>query len=86
VGFVVDKVALGHFFSEYFGFPCQSSFHQFLYNHHNLSGAGTIGQSGRSTQNPTAQIKKNYVKFRIVEHRNLETYKRFSILYYGIFL
>jgi hypothetical protein len=26
--FVVDKVALGQVFSEYFGFPCQSSFHQ----------------------------------------------------------
>jgi hypothetical protein len=35
VVFVVDKVALGQVFSEYFGFPCQSSFHQFLhhYNH-----------------------------------------------------
>jgi hypothetical protein len=28
VGFVVDKVALGQVFSEYFGFPCHSSFHQ----------------------------------------------------------
>jgi hypothetical protein len=27
VAFVVDKVALGQIFSEYFGFPCQSSFH-----------------------------------------------------------
>jgi hypothetical protein len=45
VGFVVDKVALGHVFSEYFGFPCQSSFHRLLYNHHRQSsGAGTIGQ------------------------------------------
>jgi hypothetical protein len=35
VGFVVDKVALGQVFSEYFGFPCQS-FHQFL--HHNYLG------------------------------------------------
>jgi hypothetical protein len=30
VGFVVDKAALGQVFSEYFGFPFQSSFHQFL--------------------------------------------------------
>jgi hypothetical protein len=37
VGFVVDKVALGQIFSEYFGFPCQSSFHQFLH-HHNHPG------------------------------------------------
>jgi hypothetical protein len=27
VEFVVDKAALGHVFSEYYGFPCQSSFH-----------------------------------------------------------
>jgi hypothetical protein len=34
VGFVVDKVALGQVFSEYFGFPCHS-FHHILhpYNH-----------------------------------------------------
>jgi hypothetical protein len=33
VGFVVDKTALGQVFSEYFCFPCQSSFHQFLHHH-----------------------------------------------------
>jgi hypothetical protein len=33
VGFVVDKVALGWVFSEYFGFPYQSSFHQILEHH-----------------------------------------------------
>jgi hypothetical protein len=44
VGFVVDKVALGNVFSEFFGFPCQSSFHQLLHNHPYLSsGVGTIG-------------------------------------------
>jgi hypothetical protein len=37
VGFVVDKVTLGQVFFEYFGFPCQSSFHQFLH-HHNHQG------------------------------------------------
>jgi hypothetical protein len=31
-GFVVDKVALGQVFSEYFGFPCQS-FHRFIHYH-----------------------------------------------------
>jgi hypothetical protein len=42
---IVDKVALGKVFSEYFGFPCQSSFHQLLHNHPHLSsGAGTISQ------------------------------------------
>jgi hypothetical protein len=44
VGFVVDEVALGQFFSGYFGFPCQLSFHRLLHIHHHLSsGAGTIG-------------------------------------------
>jgi hypothetical protein len=33
VGFVVDKVALEQVFSEYFGFPCQSSFHQIIHHH-----------------------------------------------------
>jgi hypothetical protein len=35
VGFVVDEVALGKVFSEYFGFPYQSSFHPFLHYHNN---------------------------------------------------
>jgi hypothetical protein len=43
--FVVDKVALGQVFSEYFGFPCQFPFHQLLHNHPHLSfGVCTIGQ------------------------------------------
>jgi hypothetical protein len=38
VGFVVDKVASGQVFSEYFGFPCQNrSFHELLH-HHNHPG------------------------------------------------
>jgi hypothetical protein len=44
VGFVMDKVALGHVFSEDFGFPCQFSFHRLFYIHHLSLGAGTIGQ------------------------------------------
>jgi hypothetical protein len=44
VGFVVDKVALGQVFSEYFGFLCQSSFHQLLHNHPHPSGVCTISQ------------------------------------------
>jgi hypothetical protein len=60
----VDKVALGRVLFEYFGFSCQSSFHQILH-HHNHSGQATIGQSvavvpsGPSwTQTPTKLIKK----------------------------
>jgi hypothetical protein len=40
----MHKVALGRVFVEYFGFPCQSSFHQILH-HHNHLGQATIGQS-----------------------------------------
>jgi hypothetical protein len=40
-GHMVDKVAPGQFFSEYFGFP----FHRLLHTYHHLSsGAGTTGQ------------------------------------------
>jgi hypothetical protein len=44
VGIVVDNVALGQVFSEYFGFPCQFLFHPLLHSHHLSSGAGPIGQ------------------------------------------
>jgi hypothetical protein len=33
LGFVVDIVVLGQVLCEYFGFPCQSSFHQILHPH-----------------------------------------------------
>jgi hypothetical protein len=45
VAFLVDKVALGSVFSEYFGFPCQFAFHRLLDNHHQSPGAGTVGQT-----------------------------------------
>jgi hypothetical protein len=33
MGLVVDNAALEQVFSEYFGFACESSFHQFLHRH-----------------------------------------------------
>jgi hypothetical protein len=44
--FVMDKVALGQIYSDYFGFPMPIFIPPiFLHNHHHLSsGAGTIGQ------------------------------------------
>jgi hypothetical protein len=44
VGFVVDKVVLGHVFSEYFCFPCKFSFHHLHHTHHLSSKAGTRSQ------------------------------------------
>jgi hypothetical protein len=67
---VVDKVALGLVFSEYFGFSFQFSFHQMLYTHL-ASGAGTIGQlvadvrSGLSLTPPQETKEKTTVKLRI---------------------
>jgi hypothetical protein len=71
VGFVVDKVALGQVFSEYFGFPCQSSFYQLLHNHPHLSsGVGTIGQKWPQLKGlsptPLAIIKEKYLLSNIV--------------------
>jgi hypothetical protein len=54
VGFVVDRVALWKVFSEYFGFPCQSSFHQLLHNHPHLSsGPDIIGQKWPQYKGPS---------------------------------
>jgi hypothetical protein len=68
VEFVVDKVAVEQVFSEYFGFPCQFSFHRLLHTHHLSSGAGTIGQlvadvpSGLSlTPTQETKKKKNFI-------------------------
>jgi hypothetical protein len=72
VGFVVDKVALGQVFSEYFGFPCQFSFHRLLETHHVSSGVGTIGQlltdvpSGLSLPSPQDAKK---IKTELLAHR-----------------
>jgi hypothetical protein len=71
VGFVVDKVALGQFFSEYFGFPCQFSFHRPHHTHQLLSGAGTLVAdvpSGLSLTPPQETKKKEGIvaKFKLL--------------------
>jgi hypothetical protein len=43
VEFLVDEMALGQVFSQYFDFPCQFSF-RLLHTHHLSSGARKIGQ------------------------------------------
>jgi hypothetical protein len=42
--FMVDEVALGWVYCDYFGFPSQFSFHRLHQTHHLSSGAGTVGQ------------------------------------------
>jgi hypothetical protein len=65
VGFVVDKVAPGQVFSEYFGFPCHS-LHQIIHPHNHPVQVQQAkikmadvpsGPSLDST--PTTQIKKS---------------------------
>jgi hypothetical protein len=84
VEFVVDKVALGQVFSEYFGFPCQSSFHQFLHYH---PGLVQQASSGRSTQSPTAQLKKNAVCKSTDIFRNLRlNVNNVNLLKFSLFI
>jgi hypothetical protein len=69
MGFVVDEVALGQVFSEYFGFPCQLSLHRLFHiYYHLLSGAGTIGQiaAGMASElslTPPQETKKNWCQY-----------------------
>jgi hypothetical protein len=67
--FVVEKVALGQVFFEYFDLPCQFSFPQLLYTHYLASEAGTRGQlvadvpSGLSLTPPQETKKKKRSTF-----------------------
>jgi hypothetical protein len=77
VGFVVDVVARGKIFSEYFGSPCQFSFHRLLHTHHLSSGAGTIGQlvadvPSRLSLTPTPK-KLNYFTYLYYESHKLHS-------------
>jgi hypothetical protein len=65
--FVVDKVALGQVSSEYFGFPCQFSFHQMLHTHLS-SRVGTIRQLVADVPSGLShfpeRLKNNYYAIR----------------------
>jgi hypothetical protein len=61
MGFVVDKEVLRQVFSEYFGLPFPSSFHQITHTHLS-SRPGTMGQYWPTYQvdclSPTVCVKK----------------------------
>jgi hypothetical protein len=59
VGFAVDKVTLGQVFSEYFGFPWKSSFHQIL-QPHNHPGQCNRPIGGRSAEWPQLDSTPHY--------------------------
>jgi hypothetical protein len=79
---VVDKVALGQVFSEYFGFTYQFSFHQIFHTHHLSSRAGTIGQvvtdvpSGLSLT-PPQKSKKKKKKVLVKVNTSINSYYDF---------
>jgi hypothetical protein len=59
VGFVVDEVALEHIFYKYFGYSCQSSFHQILHLHnHNRPEVADVPSGPSLDSIPTMRIKK----------------------------
>jgi hypothetical protein len=62
VGYVVDKVALEQVFSEYFGLPCQFSFHRLSVI---SPGAGTIGQIVADVPSGLSRIPPDEIKRKL---------------------
>jgi hypothetical protein len=77
VGFVVDKMAPGLVFSEYFGFPCQPHFIPPTSPSSQSPGTCTIGQYMAAvprghpiwTPPPTIRIKKNQLQTKVTSER-----------------
>jgi hypothetical protein len=71
-------VVLGQVFSEYFGFPCQFSFHRLLHTHHLSSEASTIVvsdvPSGLSLTPPQENKKKAMGGQNLFRKRNHRIY------------
>jgi hypothetical protein len=68
VGFVVDKMALGQVFFEYFGFPCTIFIPPNSPSSPQSPGAGTISHSVADVPNgPSMDSTPNYANKIIVE-------------------
>jgi hypothetical protein len=69
MGFMVDKMALGQVFSQYFSFPSQFLLNQ-MFLHSQLSfGAGTIGQiNGRRTKWTPSHPRPTKLKVKNVNY------------------
>jgi hypothetical protein len=88
VGFVVDKVALGQVFSEYFSFPCHISFHRLFHAHHLSAGDGTIGQLLILTppkKKPLAVTSKHLTNNADLASMNTEDYANINHSYSSAF-
>jgi hypothetical protein len=73
VGFVVDKVAPGQVFSEYFGFPCQFSFHQLFHSHHHHPGLEqlVVDVPSELSLTPPQETKKKTKNYIIKIHSSI---------------
>jgi hypothetical protein len=72
--FVVDKVTLEQVYSEYFGFPCQFSFHRLLGTRHHLSSVvGTIVEIVADVPNRLSftSPQETKVNYREVSNQNV---------------
>jgi hypothetical protein len=70
VGFVVEKVALGQVFSQYFGFPCQFSFRQLLHNHLSIIW-GWYNRPGVATAPRGPSLTPPGIKKSMMEHSHI---------------
>jgi hypothetical protein len=74
VGFLVDKAVLGQVFSEYFGFTCQLSLHQFLHHHNHPIGGSSAEWTQLDSAPPTIPIKKITKGNAVPEHHAIKVY------------
>jgi hypothetical protein len=68
MGFVVDKVALGQVFSEYFGFPCRSFqrlLHTCIIHHPSWYSWSNSGRRTKWTQSHNTKRKKEVAVNRV---------------------
>jgi hypothetical protein len=72
MGFMMNKVALGQVFSEYFGIPCQFSFHYMLHFSRSSSGANIMDHECPGAQ-PSTTLRTTllFVAEREMTRKNL---------------
>jgi hypothetical protein len=88
VGFIVDEVALGHVYSEYFCFPCQSSFHQTIHPHNHTGQAKYVRSCRRAewTPHPNMRIRKMFKieRTHVIALANIPLHSNLYAMYSGI--
>jgi hypothetical protein len=78
VEFVVKKVVLGKVYSEYFGFPCQSSFHQILHLHNH---PGLVAEVAGLPNGPSLDSTPHYAKLKNNNNNKYNSVASLSVLW-----